>query len=375
MNIIHKLLYQYMLNNHYYCIIMAGGVGSRFWPISRADKPKQFLDFTEEGHSFLRMSYDRMKNVIPEENILVVSLERYKDQVREQLPELCEDNLLLEPYNRNTAPCITYAIYRLLKKDPDAITVVTPADHKIGNHAAFYETLSNALAYAAGSDSLITLGVTPTRPDPNFGYIQMAAKARDGQPVRVKTFTEKPDSELAKVFIDTGEFLWNSGIFVWKAALIRKELEKYAPEITNLWAGWEEQLGTEREKSFIERIYPDMPRISIDYAVMEKTEKAWVYPASFKWADIGNWDSLYDYMAQHDANGNAMNLFRNKGLLQDCSSNVIYSDRPKKLLALNGLEDFIVIDTDDVLMICPRDDSKLKGFLSKLAMPEFEDYR
>lgn len=347
-----------MLNNHYYCIIMAGGIGSRFWPISRADKPKQFLDFTSEGSSFLRFTFDRMKNVIQEDHILVVSLERYKEQVKQQLPELSDDNLILEPYNRNTAPCITYAMYRLLQKDPDAVAVVTPSDHVISNHEAFFHTICDALSYAAGSDSLIAIGVTPSRPDPNFGYIQMAAKAQEGKPVRVKTFTEKPDSELAKVFIDSGEFLWNSGIFIWKAALIKEELERYAPEITSLWTGWKENLGTEREKSFIERIYTDMPRISIDYSVMEKTEKAWVYPSSFKWADIGNWDSLYDYLAHHDDYGNATNLKRSTGLLEDCKSNIIYSDRPKKLLALRGLEDFIVIDTEDVLMVCPREDRK-----------------
>lgn len=363
-----------MINNHFYCIIMAGGIGSRFWPISRADKPKQFLDFATEGKSFLRYTYERMRAVIPDENILVVSLTRYRDQVMEQLPELKEENLLLEPYNRNTAPCITYATYKILKRDPHAVTVVTPADHIINNHAAFNETLSNALAYAAGSEALITLGVVPTRPDPNFGYIQMAGAAEPGQPVMVKTFTEKPTEELAKVFIETGEFLWNSGIFVWKAETIRKELERYAPEITRLWKGWQEVLDSENEQGFIERIYTDMPRISIDYAVMEKTDLDWVYPATFRWADIGNWSSLYEYLAHHDENGNAMNHLT-RGLIRECKGNVVYSVSDKKLLAFKGLEDYIVIDTDDVLMICPRDEEKLKDFLSELAMPEFEDYR
>ncbi len=353
---------------------MAGGVGSRFWPISRTDKPKQFLDFTAEGKSFLRFTFDRMKAVIPEENILVVSLPRYRELIREQLPELREDNLLLEPYSRNTAPCITYATYTILKRDPLAVTAVTPSDLLINRHDIFNETLSNALAYAAGSDALITLGVVPTRPDPNFGYIQMAGPAEDGRPVKVKTFTEKPDPELAKVFLDTGEFLWNSGIFVWRADAIRRELETYAPEITSLWTGWQEAIGSEAETSFLERIYTDMPRTSIDYAVMEKTEHAWVYPAKFRWADMGNWESLYDYLAHHDDRGNAMNLV-NKGLVKECSNNIVYSGNSRKLLALRGLDDFIVIDTDDVLMICPRDESKLKDFLSQLAMPEFEEYR
>ena len=363
-----------MLNNHYYCIIMAGGVGSRFWPISRVDQPKQFLDFSIKDRSFLRRTYDRMKPVIPPENILVVTLERYRDQVRAQLPELPEENLLLEPYNRNTAPCIAYATYTILKRDPAAVTVVTPADHAIGRHEAFNTTLQKALDYAAGSDALLTLGVIPTRPDPNFGYIQMAARDEDGRPVKVKTFTEKPDAELARVFIDTGEFLWNSGIFVWHADTIQRELEKHAPEIARLWNGWQDELGTGREREFLNHIYPDMPRTSIDYAVMEKTDRAWVYPADFRWADIGNWESLYEYLAYHDEQGNALNR-RGRSLFLDCADNIVYTTREGKLLALRGMEDFIVIDTDDILMICPRDEKKLKDFLSQLAMPEFEEYR
>ena len=363
-----------MLNDHLYCIIMAGGVGSRFWPISRLDTPKQFLDFTIDGTSFLGLAYDRMKAIVPDDNILVVSLSRYEEQVREQLPELKEENLLLEPYNRNTAPCITYATYKLLKRDPDAIMAVTPADHIIRENAEFNATISNAMAYAALSDTLISIGVMPSRPDPNFGYIQMAGPYIEGKPVKVKTFTEKPDKELAQVFISTGEFLWNTGIFVWKASVIKDELERYVPEITRLWKGWSTFLDTEEEKGFLERIYPDMPRNSIDYAVMEKTENAWVYPARFGWADIGNWDSLYEYMAHHDSEGNAMNLV-NKGLVKECRDNIVYSVNPGKLIALRGLENFIVIDTDDVLMICPRNEEKLKDTLSTRAMSSFEEYR
>lgn len=228
---------------------MAGGFGSRFWPISRADKPKQFLDFTNEGKSFLRQTYDRMKDIVPDDNILVVSLTRYREQVREQLPELKEENLLLEPYNRNTAPCLAYANYTILKRDPLAVTLVMPSDQIIGDHEEFNRILANAFGYAAGTDALITIGVVPSRPDTNFGYIQMMdCDIEQDRPVKVKTFTEKPDVELAKVFIETGEFLWNTGIFIWKSAEIKKELEKHMPEITRLWAGWQELLGTEREK-------------------------------------------------------------------------------------------------------------------------------
>lgn len=363
-----------MFNEHLYCVIEAGGIGSRFWPISRAAKPKQFLDFEGDGASFLRSTYDRMRTLVPDENILIVSLERYKERVMKCIPELKEENLLLEPYNRNTAPCLTFATYTLLKRDPLATVIATPADHAIGNIPAFNETLSSAVKYAAGTDALITIGIVPNRPDSNFGYIQVAGPFEGDRPVKVKTFTEKPDKELAKVFIDSGEFLWNSGIFIWRASTIREELEKHASDITRLWKGWKEYLCTDQQQSFIERIYTDMPRVSIDVAVMEKTDNAWVYPAKFNWADIGNWESLYDHLVNHDKSGNASNI-RGKGLLKESSNNIIFSSADKKLVAVRGMENFLVVDMKDVLLICPRDEEKLTEFLSELAMPEYEEYR
>lgn len=362
-------------NRHYYCAILAGGIGSRFWPISRESMPKQFLDFTNAGKSFLRLTYDRMKAIVPEENIIIVSLERYRDLVTEHIPELPAENLLLEEYNRNTAPSVAYATYSVLRRDPEAVMVVTPSDHVIGDEALFTSTVLNSLRHAERSDALITLGIMPTRPDPNFGYIQAVGDFYDSHHIKVKTFVEKPSEELAQVFIDTGEFLWNSGIFIWKASVIRGELEKYAPEITKLWAGWEEALGTPEERGFVQRIYAsDLPRIAIDYAVMEKTDKAWVYPAKFSWADIGNWNSLYDYLSHHDSDGNANN-FKGKSLLRNCRDNIIYSDRGNKLTAIRGLEDFVVIDTDDVLFICPRADKDFNSLLSELAMPEYKEFK
>lgn len=362
-------------NRHYYCAILAGGIGSRFWPISRESMPKQFLDFTNAGKSFLRLTYDRMKTIVPEENIIIVSLERYRDLVTEHIPELPAENLLLEEYNRNTAPSVAYATYSVLRRDPEAVMVVTPSDHVIGDETLFTSTVLNSLRHAERSDALITLGIMPTRPDPNFGYIQAVGDFYDSHHIKVKTFVEKPSEELAQVFIDTGEFLWNSGIFIWKASVIRGELEKYAPEITKLWAGWEEALGTPEERGFVQRIYAsDLPRIAIDYAVMEKTDKAWVYPAKFSWADIGNWNSLYDYLSHHDSDGNANN-FKGKSLLRNCRDNIIYSDRGNKLTAIRGLENFVVIDTDDVLFICPRADKDFNSLLSELAMPEFKEFK
>ena len=374
MSITLKHSFPYMNNEHFYCVIMAGGIGSRFWPISRADKPKQFLDFTSSGESFLRMTYNRMKTVIPEKNILVVSLEKYKPLVKEHLPELDDRNLLLEPSGRNTAPCLTFATYTLLKRDPLAVMVATPSDQVIGNQEIFDTSMVNALEYAAGVDSIITLGIVPTRPDANFGYIQTAGPFRGDNPVKIKTFTEKPDIELAKGFIESGEFVWNSGIFVARVSAMRDEIEKHAPEITNLWKGWKDMLDTENQRDFLEKVYMDCPRISIDYSVMEKTDNAWVYPTQFKWADIGNWDSLYEYLAYHDENGNA-SYFVGKSILKNSSKNVIYSDRKGKLTAINGLDDYIVIDTDDVLFICPREKKCFKDLISELGMPEYNDYK
>ena len=346
---------------------MAGGLGTRFWPISRKALPKQFLDLGRTGKTFLRRAYDRAARVVPESNIIVVTLKEYKDTVLEQIPGIDPANILEELYNRNTAPCVTYATLEILKRDPHAVCVVCPADHQIKDEDTFAATLREAFVYAASEDSLITIGVVPTRPDPNFGYIQVAGGARaikEGNPVKVKTFTEKPDRALAEVFLGSGEFLWNSGIFVWKASVIREELEKYAPAITNLW----------KETDDVDRIYTDCTRISIDYAVMEKTDRAVVFPARFDWADIGNWESLYENMSTPDEGGNATNI-RGKHLFKDNKDSIIFCTDSGKLVAVKGVKNMIVVDTDDVLMICPRDEVSLKQFLTELAMPEFEDYR
>lgn len=364
------------MNHNFYCVIMAGGAGTRFWPMSKSNRPKQFLEVGNTGKTFLQNVFERFSRIVPQENIIVVTGDRFKDLVKEQLPQIENENILLEPYSRDTAPCIAYATYALLKRNPEAVMAVTPADHFIPDEDVFVEDVKNALDYTAGKDILMTLGVIPTRPDPNYGYIQVSGgryKIKDNEAVKVKTFTEKPDIELAKVFVNSGEFFWNSGIFVWKAETIREELERYLPEVAHLFTGWENALGSRVEREFVEKAYTDCIKISIDYGVMEKTEKAWLYPSHFRWADIGNWESLYDLIPGKDADGNGFNC--GKILSTDNKDCLIISNDKHKLVAINGLNDYMVIDTDDVLLICPKNDRKFKDFIAGIAMPGFEDYR
>ena len=363
------------MNSHNYGIIMAGGGGTMFWPLCRKDSPQQFLAIEGLGKSFLRHTYERMLGIVPPENILVVTLARYKDAVLRNIPELRPENLLLEPYGRNTAPCIAYAAYSLLKRDPQAVMAVTPADNLIDGEQAYRDTLREALDYAAAHDSLITLGIVPDKPDTNFGYIQVVGGEKaweQTRPVKVKTFTEKPDEALAEVFLQSGEFLWNSGIFVWKAETIRRELETHCSEVTAFFVGWERVFGTPDEKAFIERAYAGCPKVSLDYGILEKTDKAWLYPTDFGWHDIGSWDAYYNF-APKDRHGNVVRAGRT--LFSDTSGNLLLDKTGRKLFAFKGLQNYMVIDAGDVLLICPRDDKAFKDFISDIAMPEYEAFR
>ena len=365
-----------MDNNNCYCVILAGGAGTRFWPVSKVARPKQFLEFANLGKSFLRMTYERFLKVVPQSNILVITAEKYRDLVLEHIPELAQENLLLEPYSRNTAPCIAYATYTLLSRNPDARVVVTPSDHYIDDEEAFAEVVRDAFEYIGTKDVLMTLGVVPTRPDTNYGYIQ-ACGGRNSwlqtRPMQVKTFTEKPDRDMAKLFISTGEFFWNAGIFVWRASVIKEELEKHLPEVSSLFFGWERVFGTRYEADFVARAYTGCLNISIDYGVMERTDRAWIYPVRFGWSDIGSWESLYNFIQDKDADQNAFNV--QDTLTEDTHGVLAISTKKDKLIAIKGLEDYMVIDTDDVLLICPKDDKKYKDFMSGTAMPRYEKYK
>ena len=366
-----------MNKNNCYCVIMAGGAGTRFWPVSRAARPKQFLDVADTGKTFIRHTYERFLDIVPQENIIIATAGKYRDLVLAEIPELEERNLLLEPYARNTAPCLAYATYSLLKRDPDARFVVSPADYIIENQALFAQTINNAFEYIEENDVLMTLGIIPTRPDTNYGYAQVCGgreALKNSMPIKVKTFTEKPDKDLAKIFCASGEFLWNAGMFIWKAQTIREEMEKHMPQVTGMFKGWERAIGTSVENEFINRAYTDCMNLSISYGVMEKTDRAWIYPVQFDWQDVGTWESLYNYMADgRDSNGNTFSA--KKVLVEDSRDVMVISPEKKKLVAIRGLEDYIVVDTDDVLLICPKDDKKFKDFISAIAMPEFEKYR
>lgn len=365
-----------MNSRNCYCVIMAGGSGTRFWPISRTSKPKQFLDVADTGKTFIRQTYERFLKILPQENILIATAEKYQDLVMEQIPELERCNLLLEPYTKNTAPSTAYAAYSLLKRNPEAKFIVMPSDYIIENEALFIETIHSAFEYIEQNDVLLTLGIIPTRPDTNYGYAQVCGgreALQSNSPVQVKTFTEKPDYELAKIFLDSGEFLWNAGMFLWRAETIRKELETHLPLMTDLFNGWEIAIGSSVEHEFTTKIFSECENISISYGVMEKTDKAWIYPVQFDWQDIGTWESLYNYMPDKDETGNSFCV--EKVLAENTSNVLVITPDKKKLVAVQGLDNYTIIDTEDVLLICPKDDKKFKEFISSIAMPEYEKYR
>ena len=359
-----------------YCIIMAGGIGSRFWPVSRNARPKQFLDILGTGSSFLQETFRRFQKIVPADNILIVTSELYRDLVKEQLPMMKDENILSEPFRRNTAPCIAYATYKLLKKDPDAVVVVAPSDHLILNEDLFLSTVSNALDYAQEHNELFTLGIKPTRPETGYGYIQTNNAERKeingNVAYGVKTFTEKPNAELAKVLVDSGEFLWNSGIFVWNLATICGELEKYLPEIANSFKDGAELYYTDGEENFIKGVYEACNGISIDYGVMEKTDKSWVFEASFGWSDLGTWHSLY-CQSERDGNGNMVKSA--DAMIDDVKDSLIVSNCPDKLVVVKGLDNYMVVDTDDVLMICPRNEVAFKNVITDLTVNEKNRYQ
>ncbi len=363
-----------IMNEHYYCVIMAGGVGSRFWPYSRMRKPKQFLDILGVGRSLLQLTFDRFSKICPVENIYVVTNKEYVSLVNEQLPLLEGKNVLSEPLRKNTAPCIAYASEKIHKADPEAVIVVAPSDHFIQHEEKFLEVIRQGLAFTSDNDALLTLGIEPVRPETGYGYIQIRKETRQKTAdnlYKVKTFTEKPDRQMAEVFLESGDFYWNSGIFIWSVKTILKAFEEYNPDMYQLFAGGREIYGTDQEEKFIFDAYANCPEISIDYAIMEKAENVYVICADFGWSDLGTWNSLYEHSEQDD-HGNV--VAGENVLLYKTRNSIIHADR-EQLVVAYGLEEYIVVQSEDILLICPRgEEQRIKQFVKEVQIKTGDKY-
>ncbi|MCC9137310.1 mannose-1-phosphate guanylyltransferase [Pontibacter silvestris] len=347
------------MDQNTYVVIMAGGIGSRFWPFSRTNYPKQFHDVLGIGESMLQMTANRFKNICPPENIFVVTNKDYESLVKEQLPQLKDNQILLEPIGRNTAPCIAYASYKISQLNPDANLVVTPSDHVVLKEDVFTNVITEAVEAAAKDDVLITLGITPSRPDTGYGYIQYIDDPSQNLK-KVKTFTEKPNLELAQMFLDSGEFVWNSGIFIWNAQSIIRAFRQYLPEISEVFEEGSTSFNTLSEKDFISNAYSHCGNISIDYGIMEKVDNVYVLLSDIGWSDLGTWKSLYT-ISQKDENQNVVD---GQAILYDTKDCIIKTPK-NRLVVAQGLEDYIIAEYDNVLMICKKDEEqKVKEFMA-----------
>lgn len=340
------------MNENNYALIMAGGVGSRFWPVSRTSYPKQFLDVLGTGKSLIQNTFERFKKILPVENIYILTNENYFDLVKEQLPELTDNQIIGEPIMRNTAPCIAYGCYKIQKTNPNAQVVVAPSDHLILDTENFISVINQTLSAAEQNDCLITLGIKPSRPDTGYGYIQYENEILSKNIHKVKTFTEKPSLEIAQSFLASGDFLWNSGIFIWSVNAIINAFDLYLPEMSEIFRDGKNSYNTDTEKQFIQSAFQRCTNISIDYGIMEKAENVYVMPADFGWSDLGTWSSVYE-LAEKDYVGNA--VINPEKVIMYNSSNCMVNVPKEKLVILNGLHDFIVVESNNTLMICPKD--------------------
>jgi mannose-1-phosphate guanylyltransferase len=345
-----------MSNQHKYAVIMAGGIGSRFWPISTTTRPKQFIDILGTGKTLIQHTYERFRQICPAENIYIVTNESYRSLVHEQLPEVSDDQILGEPIAKNTAPCVAYACHKIHKKDPLATVAVAPSDHLIINEGEFCRMINVALEEASKEDKLITLGIRPTRPDTGYGYIQFVENEEKEGLQKVKTFTEKPNIELAKTFIQSGDFLWNAGIFVWSTKSILSAFEKYLPDMQELFNEGKKFYNTNQEAAFINKAYTQCTNISIDYGIMEKASNVFVYPAEFGWSDLGTWGSLYTLLDK-DYVGNA--VVSSENVMMYDSSGCVINTPGEKLVVIQGLHDYIVVESDTALLICQKSQEQM----------------
>ena len=357
------------MDKHYFVVIMAGGIGSRFWPYSRNNRPKQFLDVFGVGSSLLQLTFQRIRHLCPPENIFIVTSDTYKQDVLDQIPGFSSDQLLLEPGRRNTAPCIAYATYKIRKKDPQAVILVTPADHLIIKEKEFIEEIQQGLQFATGQDILITLGIKPNRPETGYGYIQYHPD-KDNPLKKVKTFTEKPQLELAKKFIESGDFVWNAGIFLWNVQTIIQAFERHLPEMAELFENISGEFYTEKEISAIRKVYPVLKNVSIDYGVMEKAENVYVMLADIGWSDLGSWASLHE-LKEKDRN---QNVIEANALTYETTNSLIKGPK-EKLIVTEGLDGYLVADCEDVLLICKKDnETTFRTFVKDAKSKKGEKY-
>ncbi len=353
-----------------YVLIMAGGVGSRFWPKSRNHFPKQFIDILGIGKSLLQLTFDRFAKICPKENIYILSNQQYLGLIQEQLKGISENNILLEPSRNNTAPCIAYASYKILIQNPDANIVVAPSDHLILKETKFLDKITQALEYTSQEDALVTLGISPTRPDTGYGYINFHKEVVDGVH-KVERFLEKPILEKAKAYVASGDYLWNAGIFIWRAQSIQNAFRKYAPEIHQLFERGNEAYNTDKEALFIEEHYPQNPNISIDYAILEKADNVYTIPADIGWSDLGTWVSLHEVSEKDDSN-NALSVENSH--IEETENCIIHLPKGKAAV-IKGLKDYIVVDDGKVLLIYPKsNEQEIKHVATEMVAAFGDEY-
>jgi len=341
---------------------MAGGVGTRFWPLSREAKPKQFLDILGFGESLLQMTFKRFSKIVPQENILIVTNEAYRDLIKEQIPEILDHQILGEPLARNTAPCIAYAMYKIRKASPDANCIVAPSDHLILDENSFLTQINKGLDFVEQNNAILTLGIEPSRPDTGYGYIRFDEV--NSSPVKkVANFTEKPDKQRAEEFVASGEYLWNAGIFLWNTKQIISAFESFLPEMANQFESGVEHYSTPSEQSFIDSIYPQCENISIDYGVIEKAENVYVLPSEFGWSDLGTWKSLFEQANKEESN-NVM-IGSNITLRNAVDSLVV--NNSEKLIIVEGVNNMVIVNTKDAILICSKDkEQEVKNLVSEI---------
>ena len=362
------------MNENYFCVIMAGGVGSRFWPVSKTSHPKQFIDILGTGKTLLQQTFERFEKICLKQNIFIVTSESYKELVLNQIPEIKEHQVLCEPSRRNTGPCIAYANYRIRQLNPNATVAVAPSDHIILKEDVFLDVIQSALAAAEKNPWLITLGIKPNRPDTGYGYIQFIESIpypADLRMKKVKTFTEKPELEMARFFLQSGEFLWNSGIFIWSLHSILDAFHRYLEEVDSIFRQGSGVYGTKAEEGFIRKAYAICKNISIDYGIMEKADNVFVLASDFGWSDLGTWGSLYEHRPK-DEQGNS--VIGNQVMTYQTKNCIIHLPGDK-LAVIQGLEDVIVVESEGILLICRKSDEQMiRQFVNDVRDTKGEKY-